>query len=215
MTDPVEPKLTFVSPFFIVRDVRPTIAFYRDKLGFELTHLNSEDDPFFAMLERDGVYVMLKAILPEILPVPNSRRHPWAAWDAYFHTHDPDGLAAEFAARVEFRAPLGDKDSQLRSFEVQDPDGYVFVLWLTAVAISRLYGGARAPDPAPDRRGRRCRRRSREPRRCSRRCPSSLPSSWTAWWCCRFQQSACSRCRRSSCPRWGSGQSLRSRQSAR
>jgi catechol 2,3-dioxygenase-like lactoylglutathione lyase family enzyme len=126
MTDPAGPKLTFVSPFFIVRDVMPTVAFYREQLGFELTYLNSEDDPFFAIVRRDGAQIMLKAILPEVLPMPNSTRHPWAGWDAYFHTHDPDGLASELAARgVAFHTPLNDSDDQLRGFEVRDPDGYV------------------------------------------------------------------------------------------
>jgi len=127
MTDPAnQPKLTFVSPFFIVRDVRPTIAFYRDQLGFELSYLNSEDDPFFAIVVRDGAQLMLKAIAPEILPQPNATRHPSAAWDAYFHAPDPDGLASELAARgVELHAPLENRDDQLRGFEVRDPDGYV------------------------------------------------------------------------------------------
>jgi catechol 2,3-dioxygenase-like lactoylglutathione lyase family enzyme len=118
--------LDFAAPFFIVRDVVPSIAFYRDLLGFEVTFAGPDDDPYFAMLKRDGVWVMLKSITPEVEPMPNSSRHQWARWDAYIHTSDPDALAEEFASRgVSFREPLGINSDGLRGFEVVDADGYV------------------------------------------------------------------------------------------
>jgi catechol 2,3-dioxygenase-like lactoylglutathione lyase family enzyme len=119
-------QLGHVAPFFIVRDVIPAIAFYRDRLGFEVTFLGPDDDPYFAMLRRDGVWLMLKAITPEVLPTPNPSRHHWARWDAYIHVPDPDALAEEFASRgVPFREPLGVNSDNLRGFEVMDADGYV------------------------------------------------------------------------------------------
>lgn len=119
-------RLTSITPFFIVRDVAPAVAFYRDRLGFGIEFLGPGDDPCFAIVARDGVRIMLKAILPEIPPMPNPSRHPWARWDAYVHTADPDGLAAELASRgVVLHAPLADTPAQLRGFEVRDADGYV------------------------------------------------------------------------------------------
>lgn len=120
-------QLGFVAPFFIVRDVMPSIAFYKDRLGFEVMFIGpDDDDPFFAMLKRDGVHLMLKAITPEVQPTPNPSRHPWARWDAYVYTPDPDALADEFTSRgVSFREPLGVNSDQLRGFEVVDADGYV------------------------------------------------------------------------------------------
>jgi len=55
-------QLGFIAPFFIVRDVMPSIAFYKDRLGFEVMFLGPDDGPYFAMLSRDGVRLMLKAI---------------------------------------------------------------------------------------------------------------------------------------------------------
>ena len=119
-------QLSYIAPFFIVRDVMTSIAFYKDRLGFEVTYLGPDDGPLFAMLRRDGVCLMLKAITPEVQPTPNPSRHHWARWDAYIHTPDPDALADEFASRgVSFREPLGVNSDQLRGFEVIDPDGYV------------------------------------------------------------------------------------------
>ena len=128
MTSPAatQAHLDSVAPFFIVRDVTPAVAFYKDRLGFDVTFLGPADDPYFAMLKRDGVWLMLKAITPEVLPMPNPSRHHWARWDAYIHTADPDALAEEFASRgVSFREPLGVNADNLRGFEVMDVDGYV------------------------------------------------------------------------------------------
>lgn len=119
-------QLGYIAPFFIVRDVMQSIAFYRDRLGFEVTFLGPDDDPYFAMLKRDEARLMLKAITPDVGPTPNSSRHPWARWDAYLHTSDPDALAEEFTSRgVSFREPLGINSDQLRGFEIVDADGYV------------------------------------------------------------------------------------------
>ena len=128
MTAPTtQARLDFIAPFFIVRDVMQSLAFYRDRLGFEVMFLGpDDDDPFFAMLSRDGVRLMLKAITPEVQPRPNPSRHEWARWDAYIHTPDPDALAEELTARgVSFREPLGVNSDNLRGFEVMDGDGYV------------------------------------------------------------------------------------------
>jgi uncharacterized glyoxalase superfamily protein PhnB len=115
-----------ITPLFIVRDVIPSIAFYREQLNFSLSYVGPDGDPFFAMVSRDNVQIMLKAITPDVLPMPNHTRHEWAHWDAFVYTADPDTLAAEFTARgVRLRTPLGNNDDNLRGFEVQDADGYV------------------------------------------------------------------------------------------
>jgi catechol 2,3-dioxygenase-like lactoylglutathione lyase family enzyme len=127
MNDPTSrAPLALIAPFFIVREVPPAIAFYRDRLGFELMFQTPADEPFFAMLRRDSAALMLKAVGDGVLPLANSARHPVAKWDAYVYTPDPDGLCAEFTARgVAFCAPLGDTEDRLRGFELADPDGYV------------------------------------------------------------------------------------------
>jgi catechol 2,3-dioxygenase-like lactoylglutathione lyase family enzyme len=125
MPDPIA-RLEAITPLFIVRDVMPSIAFYRERLNFSLSYIGPDGDPFFAMVSRDGVQIMLKAITPEVLPIPNHTRHQWAHWDAFIYTADPDVLAAEFTARgVTLRAPLGNTEDNLRGFALQDADGYV------------------------------------------------------------------------------------------
>ena len=112
-------------PCLIVGDMEETLTFYRDRLGFEVIYQAPEPDPFFAILQRDDVHLMVKYVAPEVLPVPNTGRHPFAPWDAYVYVPEPDLLAEEFAAQgVEFYEPLGDNDDNLRGFTVRDVNGY-------------------------------------------------------------------------------------------
>ena len=116
------------SPLFIVRDVPKRLAFYRDKLGFEVTFEGPEpDDIFFGIVQRGRAMIMFKAI--DVEPVPNYTRdigHGIAAWDAYVYVADPDALAAEFVSReVRFFKPLQVNHDNLRGFEIEDADGYI------------------------------------------------------------------------------------------
>jgi uncharacterized glyoxalase superfamily protein PhnB len=118
--------LNFITPFFIVSNIKDSVAFYVNKLGFEVLHMGPEGDPFWAMVGRGPVSIMLKAIADDIKPVPNHSRHEWARWDAYISADEPDKLFEEFrSAGVTFHQPLKDDDDGLRGFEVTDADGYV------------------------------------------------------------------------------------------
>lgn len=117
-----------IAPFFIVRNVPAALAFYRDRLGFDVTFQGPEpDDIFFGIVQRGAAMIMLKHV--GVDPVPNYTRDVgkgWARWDAYVDAPDPDALAMEFAAQnVESIEPLSDNDDGLRGFALKDADGYV------------------------------------------------------------------------------------------
>jgi Uncharacterized protein conserved in bacteria len=119
-----EPAIAGVAPFFIVKDVPASLAFYRDVLGFDITFRGpAPEDEFFGIVRRGGAMIMFKAL--DVEPVPNYKREPAFSWDAYFDVPDPDALAAEFAARgVPFASPLTGSDDGLRGFVIEDRDGY-------------------------------------------------------------------------------------------
>jgi catechol 2,3-dioxygenase-like lactoylglutathione lyase family enzyme len=124
----IKPEISGIAPFFIVKDVPSAMAFYRDRLGFEVVFEGPEpNDIFFGIVRRDAAMILLKAV--GVDPVPNYTRdikQGIARWDAYVDVPDPDALAAEFLSRgVEFFEPLKDTGDGLRGFELKDADGYV------------------------------------------------------------------------------------------
>ena len=121
-------EIAGIAPFFIVRDVPQALAFYRDRLGFDITFQGpSDDDIFFGIVQRGAAMIMMKEI--GVDPVPNYTRDikkGIARWDAYLHVPDPGALATEFSSRnVEFFTPLKVNDDGLLGFEVKDADGYL------------------------------------------------------------------------------------------
>jgi catechol 2,3-dioxygenase-like lactoylglutathione lyase family enzyme len=123
-----KPEICGIAPFFIVNDVPTALAFYRDRLGFEVTFQRPEpNDIFFGIVQRGAAMIMFKAV--GVHPVPNYTRDVKkgiARWDAYLDVPDPDALAAEFLSRsVEFSEPLKHTGDGLRGFELKDADGYV------------------------------------------------------------------------------------------
>lgn len=119
-------NLNYIFPFFVVEEVRRSVAFYVDKLGFEVRYTGPADDPFWAIVGRDNISIMLKAIAAGVKPMPNHTRHPWAPWDAFVSTADPDLLFGEYLSRgLAFRQPIMDNHDGLRGFELADADGYV------------------------------------------------------------------------------------------
>lgn len=119
-------NLTQIWPFFIVESLKVSVSFYVEKLGFEIRHIGPDENPYWAIVGRDNISIMLKGIAPDIKPVPNHTRHEWAAWDAYISTKDPDALFEEYRSNeVTFRKPIHDNSDNLRGFEIEDADGYV------------------------------------------------------------------------------------------
>ena len=123
-------NLVSISPFFIVKDLQASIAFYRERLGFQIDFQGPPDDVYYAGVSRDGVGIMLKTIVPDVLPCPNHTRHPWARWDAYIYTLNPDILFDEVRqSGVPFVKELSFIDDGLWGFEITDADGYVIAFF--------------------------------------------------------------------------------------
>jgi catechol 2,3-dioxygenase-like lactoylglutathione lyase family enzyme len=126
-------NLISISPFFIVKNLQASIAFYCERLGFQLDFQGPGDRPFYAGVSRDGIGIFLKAIGSDVLPCPNHTRHPWARWDSYIIAADPDTLFDEFRQHgVSFVKELSFIDDGLWGFEITDADGYVLAFFRSA-----------------------------------------------------------------------------------
>ena len=118
--------LSAISPFFIVADIEKSVAFYVNKLRFKTLYMGPEGAPFYAMVGRDDIAIMLKSINDDVKPTPNSTRHEWARWDAFIFTKNPDALFEEFTSTgIAFHQPITVDDDGLRGFEIADADGYI------------------------------------------------------------------------------------------
>ena len=123
-------NLVSISPFFIVKDLKASIAFYVERLGFQLEFQGPADDVYYAGVSRDGVGIMLKAVAPDVPPRPNHTRHEWAPPDAHVYSMDPDALFDEFSRRgASFVKKLSFVEKGLWGFAITDADGYVLVFF--------------------------------------------------------------------------------------
>lgn len=113
-------------PCFIVADLKISVSFYVDKLGFEVKYIGPDDNPYWAIVGRDNISIFLKAVASDIKPIPNQTRHKWAPSDAYISVAEPDTLFNEYLSNgVVFSKPINDSSDDIRGFEVKDADGYV------------------------------------------------------------------------------------------
>lgn len=123
-------NLQSITPFFIAGELKRSLSYYIDRLGFRLDFTGPEGDVYYGQVSREGARVMLKTIAPDVPPQPNHTRHPWARWDACIYAADPDALFHEFRERgAAFRRELSFIDDGLWGFEVIDADGYVLAFF--------------------------------------------------------------------------------------
>jgi hypothetical protein len=109
-------NLNYISPFFIVANLKISVSFYVDKLRFEVRYIGPDDEePYWAIVGRDNISIMLKAIAADVKPIPNHTRHHWAPWDAYISTAEPDMLFEEYRSNdATFSKPIHDNSDNLR-----------------------------------------------------------------------------------------------------
>lgn len=117
-------RLLRVAPVLLVRDVEASVAFWRDRVGFETDAIHG-DPPSFAMPTRDGVILMLVQVPAGAgVPLPNWRVVANVN-QAYVWVDDVDALYEELGAR---EAPIDftiyDTPWGTREFGIQDLDGH-------------------------------------------------------------------------------------------
>ena len=109
-----------VAPVFFAIDIPATLAYYKDKLGFECLG-TWQDPPVYAIVARDRQPIHFRCAAP---PTANPDKYREELLDAYLSVEDADALYAEYTVRgVEFIRGLGNMPWQSREFVVKDCDG--------------------------------------------------------------------------------------------
>jgi catechol 2,3-dioxygenase-like lactoylglutathione lyase family enzyme len=130
-------NLMSIRPSFIVKDLQTSIAYYRERLGFQLDFQGPDEGPFWAGVSRDGIGIMLKAVASDVPPMPHHTRHEWAPPDALIYSTDPDALFDEFTQHgASFVKTLSFVEEGLWGFSISDADGYVLVFYQLLVEKS-------------------------------------------------------------------------------
>lgn len=130
-----EAVFRFSVPVLRVRDVDATIAWYRNHLGFSAESFPECGSRDFAILERDGVQLLVRR-------GDGSRRSPvvgHSGWDLYIWVDcvDLSQMEAEFAAIAAVVRPLSSMGSNMAELEVRDPDGYVLCIGGRTSAVAQ------------------------------------------------------------------------------
>jgi uncharacterized glyoxalase superfamily protein PhnB len=122
-----------IAPLFFTMDIPATLAYYKDKLGFECLG-TWQDPPVYAIVARDRHAIHFRCAEP---PIANPDKYSDELLDAYIFVEDADALYTEYAARgVEFTRKLANMPWKSREFVVKDCDG-------------RLLASARTCNPRP------------------------------------------------------------------
>ena len=126
-------KLTGISPVLLVADLDRSVAYYRDRLGFEC-ELHGEP-PDFATVDRDGQVILLALAQDAERIVPNWRIVE-KMWNVYIRVDDADAMYAE----VQQRGAVID-------YTIYDaPHGY-FLPFVDASAGVETYAAGRYLEP--------------------------------------------------------------------
>lgn len=113
-----------LTPMLSVVDLKRTMAFYCDELGFSCTGKFGDPDPVWCHLERDGVRLMFNQP-----PAAEMAELPRRAKDFqvfYFYPDDVEGLHTAWKTKGLPVTDLRVTVYQMKEFELRDPDG----IWL-------------------------------------------------------------------------------------
>lgn len=117
----------------LVGDMRRTIDFYTQKLGFTQTGFYPiESDPEWTELRRDDVAIHFYTDAPHA-----TRYEPALSGTLYFYPESVEALAAEWQGKVEFAWGPEVMDYGMREFGIRDPNGYYLAFAEPAPGDSR------------------------------------------------------------------------------
>src|SRR4249920_4156329 len=93
MMDSAQGRLTYIAPVLRVRDLKRSLAFYRDQLGFGLDFCYED---FYASVSRDGCHLHLQCANPA--PRDQAAFERAELIDACVVVHNVEALASACAA---------------------------------------------------------------------------------------------------------------------
>ncbi len=120
-------QLNKLTPNLVVSDVARSMAFYCDRLGFEVETTVPDATPYvFAIVRSGQVQVFLNAPEPATEEYPSLKDRPLGGtFTMYIEVTGIEQTYDELKAQVPILAPLEAKWYGVTEFVVADPDGYL------------------------------------------------------------------------------------------
>ena len=113
--------LTGIAPQFLVDDLDAAIAYYRDRLGFDVDFCY---ESFYASVSRNGFAIHLKCAPKTVSDRAHRKQHEHL--DAYIAVTGVAILHDELRSRgALITKPLEERPWSCKDFYVEDPDGYI------------------------------------------------------------------------------------------
>jgi uncharacterized glyoxalase superfamily protein PhnB len=118
--------LNAIAPCFAVADVGATIRWYEEKLEFKGDPFPEFEPYVFAILQRDGVEIMLQRLEDYQKPDLYAQRSG-GVWDAYVRVTGVREYYEAVREKVEIVKALRQQPYGACEFEVKDLNGYILV----------------------------------------------------------------------------------------
>lgn len=127
MTEERTQKIHDFSPILVCNDVSSSLAFYVDKLGFELINFDqSLGRSGFASIRLGKLQFMLTSA-SYYAPPKRTGSDPLTDTIYYFYTDDIGALRDRFIAKDIECGEFAIRFYRMKEFEVQDPDGRILI----------------------------------------------------------------------------------------
>jgi uncharacterized glyoxalase superfamily protein PhnB len=114
-------KLTGLTPMLESDDLKGTIRFYEEFLGFECVGAFPDaDDPQWAALRRDGIEIMFSA-----RNAHSKIEKTVMTGSLYFNPDDVDEIWDQLKDKVTIEYPIENFPYGMREFAIRDCNGYI------------------------------------------------------------------------------------------
>ena len=119
-----------LTPNLIVANVERSVAFYRDVLGFSVTHTVPDATPYvFAAVQSGPVEIFLNAPEPAMAEYPALKDRPLGgSLTLFIEVAAIRAVHEDLEHRVTIVMPLERKWYGVTEFAFPDPDGYLITL---------------------------------------------------------------------------------------
>lgn len=114
-------RLIYLRPMLETADLRETIKFYTEMLGFVCQDMFPDDvHPVWASLQKDSVEIMFT-----VRNEHSTIEQPTMTGSLYFDPDDVDAIWEELKDKVTVEYPIENFDYGMREFAIRDCNGYL------------------------------------------------------------------------------------------